>query len=179
MIFEKEFYFIRHGQTDHNILEENQRGDDHEDIPINETGRKQALQIEPIISSLPIQTICSSPFKRAAQTREIITKNLPLIHHTIHDLSECSTEIWEEMARRGIDSPPQEGSIRQFMDRVGAGINQALLLPGPPLVVAHGGVHWALCCLMGIENHGWSIGNCVPVHFFVGPEGKWIGKKLG
>lgn len=179
MILQKEFYFVRHGQTDHNILQGKQNENHPEDIPLNDTGRNQAKAIEPTISSLPIQTICASPLKRAQETKGIITSKFQVPHHAIHDLSECSTAIWKEMARLGMySSLPEEGPVRQFMDRVRNGIDQALVLPGPSLVVAHGGVHWAICCLMGIEQHEWAIGNCIPVHFLVDENGKWIAKKL-
>jgi probable phosphoglycerate mutase len=180
MILKKEFYFVRHGQTDHNLHCGIQKGEDHPaDIPLNETGKNQALLIEPTIASLPIQTICASPLKRVQQTKEIIAPNLQVEHHIIDDLSECSALIWKEMVRHGMySSLPQEGIAREFMDRILRGINQALALPGPTLVVAHGGVHWALCCLMGIQEHEWAITNCLPVHFSVGEQNQWIAKKL-
>lgn len=179
MILQKEFYFVRHGQTDHNLSEGKHKEDHTGDIPLNETGRKQAKLIQPIISSLPIKTICSSPLKRAQETKEIVTANLQVNHHEIHDLGECSAQIWKEMARFGMYSPiPGEGIAHQFINKVRSGINQALSFPSPSLIVAHGGVHWAICCLMGINEHEWVINNCVPVHFMIGNNGNWIAKKL-
>lgn len=180
MILKKEFYFIRHGQTDYNILPNNLKIDHPADTPLNETGRTQARFIEPVISSLPIQTICASPLKRVQETKEIITAKLQANHHNIADLGECTAQIWQEMISHKMYSPmPQEGIVRQFMDRVLNGINQALTLPGPSLVVAHGGVHWALCCLMSIEEHKWAVDNCIPVHFSIREDGKWVAKKIG
>jgi probable phosphoglycerate mutase len=177
MILKKEFYFIRHGQTDHNL-----RGvkEDHPpEIPLNDTGRMQAKEIEPLIASLPVKIVCSSPFRRAQETKEIITANLDAIHHEFEDLGECTSKIWFHMSKRGMYAPlPEDGPAREFMERVRRGINQALALPGPILIVSHGGVHWALCCLMGIEEHHWSTQNCTPIHFSIEPSGKWIAKKL-
>ena len=83
------------------------------------------------------------------------------------------------MASLGMySSLPEQGDARLFMDRVRQGINQALSLPGPLLIVAHGGVHWALCCLMGIETHEWAIDNCTVVHFSIGENGSWRASKL-
>lgn len=179
MILQKEFYFVRHGQTDQNIVEGKNKNDFPEDIPLNETGRNQAMTIQPIISTLGLHTVCSSPLTRAQETKEIITMNLQVTHHEIHDLGECSTQIWKEMSELGMCSTfPKEGIVWQFMNRVRNGINQALSLPGTLLVVAHGGVHWAICCLLGIEGHSWAIDNCVPVHFIIGNNGKWVAKKL-
>ena len=174
-----EFYFVRHGQTDHNISPANLKTDQPSDIPLNETGRAQAAEIEPIIASLPIQTICASPMRRVQETKKLIAPKLHVPHHEIPDLGECSAAIWREMASQGMySSVPKEGKVREFMDRVLKGVNQALALPGPALIVAHGGVHWALCCLLEIEEHPWAIANCVPVHFTLGPDGKWTAKKL-
>jgi uncharacterized phosphatase len=178
MIVQKDFYFIRHGQTDHNLLEGTFHEKDCEDIPLNAMGRKQAEHIEPLVSSLPIQVICSSPLKRAQETKAIISPKLQVIHYEIEDLTECSQLTWNEMARLGMySSLPQEGAVRQFMDQVRKGMNHALSFPGPALIVAHGGVHWATCCLMGIETHDWGIDNCEIVHFSW-THGKWVASRL-
>ena len=101
IIHKKEFYFIRHGQTDDNIFHCKV---DHDDVSLNTTGFQQAQNIEPIIANLPIQSICFSPLK--------------------------------------------------------------------------GGVHWALCCLLGISNHEWAIENCIPIHFFPTAEDSWTVRTL-
>jgi probable phosphoglycerate mutase len=178
MIFPKEFYFVRHGQTDRNLLDGMTDEEHPVDMSLNHTGMSQAKAIAPIIASLPIQTVCSSPVKRVQQTKEIIAPKEPP-HHVIPDLGECSTKIWNQMYSLGMYSPPPpDGEIRLFMDRVRSGINQALSFPGPILVVAHGGVHWALCCLMGIENRTWALENCGVVHFSTNSTGKWTARSL-
>lgn len=174
LILKKEFYFIRHGQTDHNILKSKQP----EDISLNDTGRAQAQAIEPIIATLPVKAVCSSPMKRVQETKALITPRIEVPHHTIDYFSECSGKIWREMVAHGMFCPPPaEGEARLFMDAIREGINQALLLPGSPLIVAHGGTHWALCCMMGITSHEWAIGNCALIHFHCN-HGKWTAKKL-
>ena len=60
---EKSFYFVRHRQTDHNLLDGIDKEDHPENISLNDIGKKQAEFIEPFIASLPIQTICSSPLR--------------------------------------------------------------------------------------------------------------------
>jgi probable phosphoglycerate mutase len=176
---DQEFYFVRHGQTDHNILEGKEKGDHPEDISLNAVGRNQAAAIEPMIALLPIQTICVSPRKRALETKEIIAARLLAPHYEIGNLGECSGKIWKELASLRVESPfPADGELRLFMEQVRDGLNHALSLPGPLLIVAHGGVHWAICYLMGIENHQWAISNCAVVHFSIGPQGKWIASKL-
>jgi probable phosphoglycerate mutase len=133
-----------------------------------------------MITTLPIQTIYSSPMLRAQETKEIIMTQLQVeSHHIIEDLGECSMKIWRDMVALGIHaSPPLEGEVAFFMDRVRRALNQALSFSAPPLIVAHGGVHWATCCLMGIKGHDWEIENCAVVHFSIGDQGEWIAKKL-
>ncbi len=178
MILKKDFYFVRHGQTDHNIGKGNLKVDHPEDIALNDTGRNQAQNIEPIIAALPIRTVCSSPMKRVQETKSIITPKLQADHFTINHFTECSAKIWHEMVTYGMFNPlPSEGDVRLFMDRIREGINQALALPSPTLIVAHGGTHWALCCMLGITTHNWSISNCEVVHFSCEPQG-WTARKL-
>lgn len=181
MILKKEFYFVRHGQTDHNIKSNLFEGVLPEDIDLNQTGRNQAKAIEPVIATLPITTVCTSPMKRAQETKKIITKRLEASHHCINNLTECTDEIWCEMEALGMcSSLPLEGGVRLFMDRVREGINEALSLPGTSLIVAHGGIHWAMCYMMGIESHDWSIENCSIVHFSYNAQNipKWVARKL-
>ncbi len=181
MVYKKDFYFVRHGQTDHNIIEGSflQKGDHPVDIPLNETGRNQALAIEPLIAQLNIQGVYSSPFKRVKETKNIITSRLVVPHFDVEELGECSALIWQEMAVQGMYTNPSEhGIVSNFMSRVKRGINQALTNPGRPLIVAHGGVHWAICSLLGIKNHSWSIDNCVPVHFYLSQNSQWLAKTL-
>lgn len=128
MILQKEFYFIRHGQTNHNLLDGADKGDHPDDISLNETGKNQAKLIQSIISTLPIKTVCSSPLKRAQETKEIITARLQVNHYAVNDLGECSAEIWKEMTQFAMySSLPIGGSAHQFVHQVLSGINQALV----------------------------------------------------
>lgn len=177
MILQKEFYFIRHGQTDYNVSSNEKL--DHKDVSLNVTGLQQARSIEPLIARLPINSICYSPLKRAQQTKDAVSKRLRAFHQEMADLGECSRVVWNDMISYGIDAHcngPRH--VRNFIDRVRNGMNEALSLQGPVLIIAHGGVHWAICCLMGIEDHDWIIDNCLPVHFFLHASGQWKAEKL-
>ena len=174
MIPKKEFYFVRHGQTDSNI---GIWRDGHEDAPLNETGRSQAQSIESIIASLPIKTVCYSPLKRAVETKTLITPRLNADQCEIMNLKECQREEWKKIREMGfIDHEKDPNLVKPFFHSVRAGINEALSMEGPILVVAHGGVHWALCCLMHLD-HGWLIDNCAPVHYTF-QNGQWTRQKL-
>jgi probable phosphoglycerate mutase len=176
MILKREFYFIRHGQTDYNLRDVKEDHPSH--IPLNENGRTQAEQIEPLIASLPVKTVCFSPLERAKQTKSIITPRLNAAHREIEDLTECNFHIWQTMTELGEGAHGRAlDPVLSFMYRVAKGINLAILQPGPVLIVAHGGIHWAACCIMGVK-HEWAIDNCIPVHFTIDESGKWQAKKL-
>lgn len=179
MIPKQEFYFVRHGQTDHNVSEANLKKDHPTDIPLNQKGKEQAVAIEPIVSLLPIQTVCVSRMRRAQETKNIIAGRLQAPHYEVSDLGECSAEIWKEMIRLGMYSPlPIDGEAFLFMNQVRRGLCKALAFPGPCLIVAHGGVHWAACCLMNIKKHKWLLDNCGVVHFSVDANQEWVAQKL-
>lgn len=179
MIPRQAFYFVRHGQTDYNLLEGPDKGEHPADISLNEKGKEQAAAIEPIAALLPIKTVCTSKMRRVQETKNIITGRLQAPHHEIDDLGECSAEIWKEMTQLGMYSPlPTKGQAFLFMERVKNGLHQALSFPGPCLIVAHGGVHWATCCLMNIQNHAWLLENCGVVYFSLDRDQKWVAKKL-
>lgn len=153
----KSFYFVRHGETDLNagyILH------DETDVSLNENGRRQAHLIRPIIEKLPIQTVCISPLKRAQETAEIITHSLNCSFTIIEELRECSGEIWSKMTNLEFCD-----LVQSFMQKVIVGINRALSFPDPVLIVAHGGVHWAMCHQLDIKEHEKKIDHCIPIHF--------------
>ncbi|MGD2169517.1 MAG: histidine phosphatase family protein [Chlamydiota bacterium] len=173
MIPDKEFYFIRHGQTNYN---KSLTKVDHADISLNLTGKKQAIQCAPLIKKLPIQTICCSPLKRAKETKELL---LPKSKHTeSSDLGECTAQVWKEMTSLQSHAYTQgSSSVKEFLDRIQQGLNFALKQQGPVLIVSHGGVHWGICFWLQIRNHNWTVDNCLPVHFSMN-EDTWIAKLL-
>lgn len=141
-------------------------------------GVAQAHAIEPIISLLPIKTVCYSPLKRAKETKEICCARLTTVHHEIHDLRECDSEIWQKMTAIGTGAHLHlEEPVYSFLQRVSNGVNEALSKGGPVLIVAHGGIHWAMCCFMQVHHEG-GIDNCIPLHFSISETGHWTVKKL-
>ncbi len=155
---QREFYFVRHGQTHPHS--------GSTDISLNQVGRQQALALKETIAPLPVQTVCFSPLKRAMETKEILMAHLCKQEHLIHDLSECSRQVWDEMTSLG-SVAYQEGSVavKGFMNQALRGLYQALSHPDPVLIIAHGGIHWAICYFLEIEDHSWLVENCVPLHF--------------
>ncbi len=73
------FYLVRHGQTDWNILKKMQGT---EDIPLNDIGRKQAASCAQALSTISFEAIYTSPLSRAVETAQIISSyhnNIPVI----------------------------------------------------------------------------------------------------
>lgn len=149
------FYFMRHGQTDAHA--------DDRNIPLNEKGIEQAQRVAEQVESLNLKSICHSPLPRAIQTKDIIAKNLLVPHFQIRGLEECTSRVWTDL------TSPQNVSVlletKAFHQRVVAGVKKSLLKPGPTLLVAHGGVHVALCNWLSISRHTRIIDNCCLVHF--------------
>lgn len=70
-------YLVRHGLTDWNI---ERRFQGIEDIPLNDTGRKQARDCGQALTSLSFVAIYASPLQRAYETATIITDKLNGYH---------------------------------------------------------------------------------------------------
>ena len=74
----KEIYVFRHGETDWNKVG---RMQGHTDIPLNETGRAQALILQRYFAEHPIEVILSSDLMRARETAKIArgTLDIPIV----------------------------------------------------------------------------------------------------
>jgi uncharacterized phosphatase len=170
MIDKKEFFFIRHGETDANARQVIYDDGANGDIPLNEKGRSQAKAVQKTLETLEIQTICVSPMLRARQTWEIAAENIRCPVVIVPELEECPGSIWLKMA---IEQNLALAEVQQFMKRALIGINRAVNHPGPVLIIAHGGIHWAMAHALAIPDHGKKIGNCVPVHFYLSENFEW------
>ena len=71
-------YFIRHGETDWNIVKRLQGATD---IPLNENGEALARETAEGLKEIPFDMVFTSPLKRAYRTAEIVKGNreIPLI----------------------------------------------------------------------------------------------------
>lgn len=69
-------YVVRHGKTNWNKLHKVQG---ITDIELSDEGRKEAEELIPLVKTLNIDVVISSPLKRARETAKIITNNkLPI-----------------------------------------------------------------------------------------------------
>lgn len=176
LLKERKFYFIRHGETDGNRQIPKQAID--ADWPLNETGMLQVSQLRQLVSQLPIRQVYLSPLLRAQQTTELLEEELPRRRMTEERLRECSLDIWKDIVRlsRGKD-PFSWQSLQSFFACVADGIAAALENEESTLLVAHGGVYWAICYLLAIEETSWFLGNGELVEFNFSAEA-WTATRL-
>ncbi len=164
----KPFYFIRHGETDWNCRGIHMGS---QDIPLNVLGIKQARSVALELKNIPIEYIATSPLIRARQTAQIIADSLDRPIIVIDDLKECCLGVREGLPvedgtilKQWLEGTFYEGSekVEDFTARVIRGFQQALELPCPVLIVAHGGVYRALQ-----QSHQWpwaNLSNCSPIY---------------
>ncbi|MCH9632088.1 MAG: hypothetical protein S4CHLAM6_04120 [Chlamydiae bacterium] len=171
------FYFIRHGQTDANV--DPQIKDIDLDRSLNSTGQLQAEKLRNSILNLPIKTICYSPTKRTKETKNIIYNGIDVVEYEITDLRECSAILWERMMQ--VESGKGYyycEELLSFFQSVERGVSESLSKDGPTVIIAHGGVYWALCYLLNIKSDSWKIDNCEAVYFDPSENTYWNILKL-
>ena len=177
-----EIYLIRHGETDWN-LEGRVQG--HEDIPLNETGIRQAQACGEALKAVPLQCVQTSPLSRARKTAEFIAarQHCPLIvNHSLieRDFGRISgltleerrsfedsgiqdlAEPWDMLASRAFEAVEElaglfpQGTIAVVSH--GAWINALLAVLSDHTVGS--GKTWlknACISLLCRKNEGWKI----------------------
>jgi broad specificity phosphatase PhoE len=167
-------YYIRHGETDWNAQGRLQGG---RDIPLNDLGRKQAVQAGVILAGLLARDgrraqslgFVASPLGRARRTMELLrgALNLPPCDYALDDrLREIGYGRWEGstfrqmrasdpelFARRQADKwtvpPPGGESYAAVQVRMRDWYDQ---LTADTVAVAHGGTARALMVALDIET---------------------------
>ncbi len=165
-------YYVRHGLTDWNIAG---RLQGHHDIPLNQTGRAQAVHCGDLLGALLARDgysaaqfdYVSSPLSRARETMEIMRATLglaPAGYGIEPRLAEISFGEWEGLtypevmlrdpdvvAKREADKwgflPPGGENYRQVALRVGVWY---ATIERDTVVCAHGGTGRALVALLDI-----------------------------
>ena len=169
-------YLVRHGQTAWN-KEEIFRG--RTDIPLNETGLKEADLAGEYFKGVKIDAIYSSPLSRAWQTAEKIARIHSLEVNPLKGLIDMSFGSWEgrtleEVKRKEVDlypvwrdhphlvKFPGGESLDEVRDRSMAALEELVrLCPEKTLIlVSHRVVNKVLiCAILGLDNaHFWQIG---------------------
>jgi broad specificity phosphatase PhoE len=173
-----QLYVVRHGETAWN-KEEVFRG--RKDVPLNETGQKQAQLTGQYFLNKGIARIFSSPLGRAIQTAEGISKATKIPIEVMDELTDMNFGAWEGLTLREVEklypeelkvwqiSPEKfhalEGeSLRHVRSRVARGLQKILRGEEGPVVVV---THRVLCKViflyaLSIQNsHFWNM-RCDP-----------------
>ena len=151
------FCLVRHGETDWNVK---QRLQGHTDIPLNEKGRGQAIQMANAIKAIDLHfdVLYTSDLQRAAQTAQAIEKvfgvsairNEALRERNLGALQGLTTkeapgldiELWHRHLSRSLHEELRGGeSIVQFANRIRNALEQICLdhAGKTVLLVSHGG----------------------------------------
>lgn len=141
-------YFIRHGQTDWNVLELMQG---QTDIPLNDTGRAQARQMAQSLQGVTFDKVFCSPLCRAVETCKAVVDEEQIVvdyrlaercfgefeGESIHVMR--ARQFWNANANQTFE---RAESLFQVIDRVYEFLDEVTQkYPGQNvLVVAHGGI---------------------------------------
>ena len=156
---------IRHGQTNWNLK---QCFQGQSDIPLNETGRKQAQALADRLSAEQLDHVYVSDLQRAVETANIILRTSgykPNLHPDSR-LREVNFGAWEGLTYDEIkakypeplaawendifkNAPPNGETLEQLSARVQSVLDElcAKHQDQTVLIVAHGGVLQTLICL--------------------------------
>ena len=169
-----EIILARHGETEWNVKEVF-RG--RIDIELNETGIRQAELLAEYLSSTKIDTIYSSPLKRAVKTAETIAGYHKLDVEISPGLIDFDYGKWQglphqevkdkykELYAEWINSPervkiPAGESLNDVRKRAISVVDDVIAkYKGTVVLVAHRVVNKILiCALLGLDNsHFWNI----------------------
>ena len=168
-------YLVRHGQTAWN-KEEIFRG--RTDIPLDETGLKQAEMVGQYFKGMEIHRVFSSSLSRAWQTAEKVAEPHNLKVQPLQGILDMSFGNWEgrphqeiretdsKTYRQWVETPhlvrlPGGEGLDDVRVRAMAGMEEVIRAhPGKTLVlVTHRDVNKILiCAILGLDNsHFWQI----------------------
>jgi broad specificity phosphatase PhoE len=186
-------YLVRHGQTAWN-KEEIFRG--RTDVPLDETGLKQAELAAEYFKGMEIHGIYSSPLARAWQTAERIAQSHSLKVQPLEGIIDLSFGNWEghphqeikkidsECYKQWVEKPhrvrlPGGESLDEVRIRSMAALEEVIQKhSGKTLVlVSHRVINKVLICgILGIDNsHFWQIGqDTTAINLIQYKNGKYI-----
>ncbi|MGH8642561.1 MAG: histidine phosphatase family protein [Burkholderiales bacterium] len=162
-LFERVFYFLRHGETEFNRLKLIAGSTD---VELNDTGRAQAQAAVELVRPLGISHIVSSGLRRARDTAATVAAALGIPHTMVAGLAERNwgaLEAKPQTLRGPGETPPGGETVDQFVSRTRAALAE-IAAGGTPLIVAHSGTFRVLCRLLALDA-GEPISNCHPVRF--------------
>jgi broad specificity phosphatase PhoE len=160
---ERAVLLARHGQTDDNV--EPLRFQGWRDTPLNDTGRRQAVELAERLAAEGIASLSASDLQRASETAEIIGARIGLEPRLDARLREANRgdwegELFEDVAREEPDAYaawmragpqwrfPGGESLLEQQQRVSECVEEIRAAAElPALAVAHGGSIRVMLCL--------------------------------
>jgi broad specificity phosphatase PhoE len=165
---------LRHGESLANHY--NKLAGGETDSELTKRGELQAKTLAPYMNQLaekPV-AIIHSPMKRAAKTAELVNSHIKLPMSPNTKLIEQKFGQWEgkpwprvaDKVKQALDPPGGEASA-EFIKRVREGITEAITdtSHGTPLIVAHGGLFYAIAFYYNLEKALTGVKNC-SLHLF-------------
>ena len=154
----RRFFFLRHAQSEGNVqgvFHSNTR-----DWPLTDLGYGQARRAAPVLDTLPVQAVLSSPLIRVQQTLAPYLRGKKLDHCQDTRLIERDFAGVEGMpipAERNffIEDPAGVEPTAAFIARLIAGLNDGLT-QDDMLVGGHAGVLHGLSLGLGIDMDPWA-----------------------
>ncbi len=149
MIPEREFYFLRHGQTDWNVQRLAQGTSEN---GLNQTGLEEAANAADLLKGIEgIGAVVSSPLRRSLETAAIVAEALSLPVETEELFAECGFgvrqgKVFGDWLSDWFDGITPEGAepYQAYVERSAIALSRALSRDGTALVVAHGGTYFAV-----------------------------------
>lgn len=169
----RRFIFLRHGETEGNARRVYQSAE----IPLNETGLAQARRAAEYLRGHCVERILASDMRRAWQTAQAAAAiaGAPMI---------AEPRLRERWFGDLVGTPshdldwrnePENGeTLRDFVARTQAGLNDALDTDASTLLVAHGGSLYVLVFSLGADLLERHIANATPLLFeYEAPASRW------
>ncbi|WP_110685172.1 histidine phosphatase family protein [Salinicola aestuarinus] len=162
------FVFLRHGQSTRN---HERRIGGQQDVGLTQRGREEARYALDLLGAIDWSLAVSSPLARARETAELALGRAP--DRLDARLME---RHWGEFEGQPIparlpylDTPAGGESWTAFVDRIVAGLNDALNAAERPLIVGHSGLIRVIRWIATGTPEGPRSGNAVPL--LMTPEG--------
>ena len=165
-------YFVRHGQTNDNLLSPNRNLASY--APLNKTGKIQAKKAASFLAAqVPKPNfIASSHWERAHQTAQIIAKELEIDIKVDNELGEVeygdwskktiieALEVWKPLTKDEIVDfrlSPSVESWRDMAERMTRAVKELQKdQAGPMVLVSHGApIRFAIANLLDTNSQTW------------------------
>lgn len=178
-MLKKEIYVIRHGETENNRLKIWGGCSDKCNLPLNNTGRTQALKAAGKLKNYNLEAIFCSKLLRAQELGNILSCYLDIPYLQQDGLHEIDygkadgmliKDVWSEMPviadkfinmRREYfaDSFPDGETLQQCLDRTMQALQEIVQQPYKRVAVtSHAGLMCVLLCSFGVELP--QVANC-------------------